>query len=168
MVYGVTYLIYGFSLNHGVGLDYKNFSSMPYGVAYPSMVHRFASKYRVTYSNMVYRFTSKYRVTHSNVVHGFSLGHKEFSSMLYTLVYSALPRDLVRVPPLGYLISLSMDHTSHPPAGYIIRLYIEYIWSRYLQALKPPLVHPYSTRYDDLIIAYLLLLSRSTTPKLSY
>ena len=147
MVHGVTCLIYGFGLDHGVGLDHEDFSSMPYGVAYPSMVYGFASKYGVTHSNMVHGFTSKYGVTHSNMVHrftskygvtysnivyGFGLDYEEFSSILYALVYSALPRDPVRVPPLGYLMSLSMDHTSHRPARYVMRLYIKYIWSRCL------------------------------------
>ena len=100
MVHGVAYLIYGFGLDHGVGLDYEDFSSMPYGV------------------------------THPNIVYGFGLDHEEFLSILFTLVYSALPRDLVRVPPPGYLISSSMDYTSHPPAGYVP--YNEYIWSRCL------------------------------------
>ena len=127
MVYGYTYLIYGFSLDYGVSLDHKDFSSMPYGVTYPNMVHR---------------FTSKYRVTHSNMVHGFSLDYKEFSSILYALVYGALPRNLVRVPPLGHLMSSSIDYTSYPPARYVP--YSEYIWSRCLQALKAPLVYPYS------------------------
>ena len=79
----------------------------------------------VTHLNIVYRFASKYRVTYSNIVYRFGLDYKEFSSMLYTLVYNTLPRDLVRVPPLGYLMSSSMDYTSHPPARYI--LYNEYI-----------------------------------------
>ena len=112
IVYKVTCLIYGFSLDYGVGLDYKDFSSIPYDVAHPSIVYRFASKYGVAHSNIVYRF---------------SLDHEEFSSILYTLVYSTLPRDPVRVPPLEYLISLSIDYTSYPPARYVIRLYIKHI-----------------------------------------
>ena len=99
MVYGVAYLIYGFSLDYRVDLGYKDFWSMPYSV------------------------------THSNMVYGFGLDYKEFSSILYILVHSALPRNPVRVPPLGYLMSSSMDHTSYPPAGYV--LYNKYIWSRF-------------------------------------
>ena len=102
MVYGVTCLIHGFGLDYGVGLDYEDFSSIPHGVTYPSIVYRFG------------------------------LDYKEFSSILYTLVYGALSYNLVRVPPLGHLISLSIDYTSYPPAEYIVRLYIKYIWSRYL------------------------------------
>ena len=56
IVYGVTYLTYGFGLDHGVGLDYKDFSSMPYSVAYSNIVHGFTSKYGVAYPNIVYRF----------------------------------------------------------------------------------------------------------------
>ena len=60
--------------------------------------------YGVTYPNIVYRFTSKYRVTYSNIVYRFSLEYKEFLGILYILVYSALTYNLVRVPPLGYII----------------------------------------------------------------
>ena len=74
MVYGVAYLIYGFGLDYGAGLDHEDFSSMPHGVTYP---------------NIVYRFTSKHGVTHSNIVYRFSLDYKDFSSMLHTLVYGA-------------------------------------------------------------------------------
>ena len=55
------------------------------------------------------------------------IDYVNFSSISYTLVHGALPRDLVRVPPLGYPISLSIDYTSHPPAGYVMRPYIKYI-----------------------------------------
>ena len=103
-------MIYGFGLDYGVSLDHEDFSSMPYGVAHPNIVYRFASKYGVTYLSIVY---------------GFGLDHEEFSSILYTLVYTALPRDLVRVPPLGHLMSSSIDYTSYPLAGYV--LYNEYI-----------------------------------------
>ena len=111
IVYRVTCLIYGFGLDHGVGLDYKEFSSMPYGVTYPNIVYGFDSKHEVAYPNIVYRFDSKYRVTHSNMVYRFGLDYEDFSSILYTLVYGALPRDLVRVPPLGHTIL-----SSYPPA----------------------------------------------------
>ena len=77
MIYRVTYLIYRFSLDYEVSLDYKDFSSIPYSVTHPNMVYRF------------------------------SLDYKDFSSILYTLVYGALPRNLVRVPPLGHIIWLS-------------------------------------------------------------
>ena len=79
IVYGVACLIYRFGLIYMVGLDHKDFSSIPYGV---------------TYSN---------------------------------IVLDALPPNLVRVPPLEYLMSLSLDYTSYPPAGYIVSLYIKYI-----------------------------------------
>ena len=106
MVHRVTCLIHGFDL------DYEDFSSMPYGVAHSNMVYGFASKYRVTHSNIVYGFASKYGVTYSNMVYRFGLDYKDFSSMLYTLVYGALPRNLVRVPHLGHIILLS-----YPPAS---------------------------------------------------
>ena len=79
--------------------------------------------YNVTHPNIVYEFTSKYGVTHSNIVYRFSLDYEDFSSILYTLIYSTLPCDLVRVYPLRPLISSSIDYTSHPPAGYIMRPY---------------------------------------------
>ena len=95
---------------------------MPHGVTHPNMVHGFASKYGVTYSNIVYRF---------------GLYHKDFSSMPHSVthsnvVHNALPPNLIRVPSLGRLKSSSMNHISYPPAGYMVRLYIKYIWSRYL------------------------------------
>ena len=69
MVYRVTYLIYRFSLDYRVGLDYKDFSSIPYGVTYPNIVYRFTSKYRVTYSNIVYN------ASYSNLVRVLPLGY---------------------------------------------------------------------------------------------
>ena len=112
-----TSIVYRFTLDHGVGLDHKDISSMPYSVTYPNMVHRFTSKHGVTYSNIVYRF---------------SLDHKDFSSMPYgvthsNIVHDASPPNLVRVPPLGRPKSSSINHTSYPPAGYMVRLYIKYI-----------------------------------------
>ena len=53
---------------------------------------------------MVHKFTLEQGVTHSNIVYRFGLGYKDFSSILYTLIHGALPRDLVRVPPLEYTI----------------------------------------------------------------
>ena len=39
IVYRVACLIYGFGLIYVVGLDYKDFSSMPYSVTYSNMVY---------------------------------------------------------------------------------------------------------------------------------
>ena len=108
IVYRVAYLIYRFSL------DYKDFSSILYGVTYPNMVYRFTLKYGVTRSNIVYGFTLKHRVTRLNMVHKFVLDHKVY------LVYSALYPDLALV--------------SSPE--YIVQLY-------YLQVLKPSLLMEY-------------------------
>ena len=37
-----TSMVHGFALEYGVGLDYEDFSSMPYGVAYSNIVYGFA------------------------------------------------------------------------------------------------------------------------------
>ena len=76
MVYGVAYLIYGF------GLDYEDFSSMPYGVTHPNMVYRFGLDYE-DFSSMLYALA--YRVAYSSA-------------------YNTWRLDLVHVPPLGYII----------------------------------------------------------------
>ena len=53
-------IIHGFSLIHVVGLDYevsldyKVFSSIPYGVAHPNMDYGYALIHGLTYSNIVY------------------------------------------------------------------------------------------------------------------
>ena len=79
MVYRVTYLIYGFSLN------YKDFSSIPHGVTYPNVDYRYTLIYRL---GLDYEDSSSIpnSVTHSNIVH------------------NASPPNLVSVPPLGHII----------------------------------------------------------------
>ena len=60
--------------------------------------------YRVTY--LIYRFNLIYLVGLDYVV---GLDYKDFSSIPYgvthsNIVYNALPSNLVRVPPLAYII----------------------------------------------------------------
>ena len=95
-----------------------------------NLIHGFTLIYRVTCPSIGYGLTLKYGVAYSNIVHRFSLDYKGFSSTIYTLVYGALPRDLVRVPPLGYTIWSSYPPTLKLPLlVYIYSHLVEYLYS---------------------------------------
>ena len=144
IVYGVTYLIYGF------GLDYKDFSSILYGVAYPNVDYGYTLIYRLTYSNIVYNTLPP------NLVRG--------PSLVYITQLSYPPA--LKLPLLVYLYEYLVEYLCSPLVDLV--LIHSATPKLLLLCLALDYTHVSILLVEDPILSYVILTMLYSEYKVSY